>query len=90
VVKSRAGEQEGSCPLRGGEAELTDKEAGEIGQIASSASADQTKPNRLLHTLVTDQLNVNIYFLPYFHTHSLFSGVGTQNKPLTVFHQSFV
>ena len=50
MVKSRAGEQEGSCRLPGGEAELIDQEAGEIGQIASLASADQPKPTAFAHS----------------------------------------
>ena len=57
-VKSRgAGEEEGKRRLPGEEGGLTDQEEGEqegvTGQIASSDSADQTKPNRLLFTLVT-------------------------------------
>lgn len=51
-VKSRGAgeEEEGKRRLPGGEGGLIDQEEGEqgvTGQIASSDSADQTKPNRL-------------------------------------------
>ena len=58
-VKSRGAgeEEEDKRRLPGGEEGLTDQEEGEqegvTGQIASSDSADHTKPNLLLFTLVT-------------------------------------
>lgn len=90
-VKSRGAGEESSCRLPGGEAELTDQEAGEgvTGQIASSDSADQpnqTKTITFARSSHIDQLNVNIYFSPNMFTQSIFSGAGTENKPLTVFH----
>ena len=64
--------REGKSRLRGGRAGLTDQaEAGEgvRRRIASLASAEQNQTKPIVaHTLVTDQLNVNIYFLPYSFT----------------------